>query len=273
MDNELNDYEAEQVKKIKKWKNSKPGVVSNAMSKAAAPVVSVINVVIPEAAIRGALEGANEVGRLLADTKGIVRKSQLNSIEDLRYVDLKICDKLANEVQGWAVGVAAVEGGATGIYGAFGTVVDIPAVTTLAMRTIHKIGLCYGFECKTEEDKQFALGILSISGSNSVKEKNLALAKLKSIHTTIAKETWKKISEKAANNRLSDEATIMMIKKVAKKLGINLTKRKALQILPLVSVVVGSSSNAWFMKEVSNAAKRAFQERWLIENGKIIDIR
>lgn len=83
MDNELNDYKAEQVKKIKKWKNSKPGVVSNVMSKAAAPVASVINAVIPESAIRGALEGANELGRLLADTKGIVRKSQLNSIEDL----------------------------------------------------------------------------------------------------------------------------------------------------------------------------------------------
>lgn len=80
MDNELNDYKAEQVKKIKKWKNSKPGVVSNVMSKAAAPVASVINAVIPESAIRGALEGANELGRLLA---GIVRKSQLNSIEDL----------------------------------------------------------------------------------------------------------------------------------------------------------------------------------------------
>lgn len=34
------------------------------MSKAAAPVASVINAVIPEAAIRGALEGANELGRL-----------------------------------------------------------------------------------------------------------------------------------------------------------------------------------------------------------------
>jgi hypothetical protein len=39
--------------------------------------------VIPEKAIRGILDGANEVGRLLADTNDLKRDGKVSEIKDL----------------------------------------------------------------------------------------------------------------------------------------------------------------------------------------------
>ena len=33
--------------------------------------------------------------------------------------------------------------------------------------------------------------------------------------------------------------------------------------------MVGGSANGWWMKEVGWAARRAFQERWLLDAGKL----
>jgi len=53
---------------------------------------------------------------------------------------------------------------------------------------------------------------------------------------------------------------------------INLAKRKALAATPIIGAVMGCPVNVWFIKEVGWAARRSFQEKWLIENHKIIEI-
>ena len=80
------------------------------------------------------------------------------------------------------------------------------------------------------------------------------------------------MAQKAAQKKMSKEAGIIGIKNLGRQLGINLTKRKALQAIPAIGAIVGASANGWYVKEVGWAARRAFQERWLIENGKIIEI-
>ncbi|MBU1413962.1 EcsC family protein [Myxococcota bacterium] len=155
---------------------------------------------------------------------------------------------------------------------ALGLAADIPAVITLALRTIHKIGFCYGFECTSESDKKFILGILSAAGSNSMKEKVASLMLIRSIEVSLLKQTWKAMAQKAAEQQLSKEGGIIAIKSLAKQMGINLTKRKALQAIPVIGAGVGASVNGWYIKEVGWAARRCFQERWLVENEKVDDI-
>ncbi len=164
-----------------------------------------------------------------------------------------------------------VEGAATGTVGLPGIAVDVPSIITLALRTIHKIGVCYGFEAKTVNDNHFVYGIMSASSANSVEEKMAALAALRSIQVTIARTTWKKMAEKAAQSQMSKEGAILAVKNLAKQLGVNITKRRALTAIPVIGAAVGGSVNGWYIKEVGWAARRAFQERWLIHNHKIID--
>ncbi len=268
----LNHYELEQVKAIKEWKSEEPGVISLAMSTVTAPVTWLMQKLVPEAAIRGILDGANAAAEWLADTQDIIRDAKVTKIPDMKSKDLETCDRLANECHNWAIGIAATEGGAVGATGLIGLAVDIPAIITLALRTIHKIGLCYGFEAESERDNHFVLGILSASGANSQAEKVVALGMLKQIQVAIARTTWKSMAQKAAQQQISKEGAIITVRALAKQLGVNVTRRKALQAIPVIGAVVGSSVNGWYIKEVGWAARRAFQERWLIENNRIIDI-
>jgi hypothetical protein len=268
----LTKYEKQQVAAIEMWKKEEPGVVSKAFGFAIEPLAWLVNKVVPEAAIRGALDFSNTLAQWLTDTGDIIRDGGVSSLSELRQKNLELSDKLADEVHNWAIGVAVVEGAGTGVFGLPGAAADVPAVITLALRTIHKIGSCYGYECSSELDKKFILGVMSASGANSVSERLAALAALRSIEVTLAKVTWKKMAEKAAENQLGKEAAILTIKSLAKQLGINITKRKALASIPFIGAAIGGSVNGWYIKEVGWAARRAFQERWLIENGKIIDV-
>ncbi len=77
------------------------------------------------------------------------------------------------------------------------------------------------------------------------------------------------MAEKASGLQLSKEGGIIAIKNLAKQLGINITKRKAMQAVPLIGAAVGASVNGWYVKDVGWAARRAFQERWLVDNKKV----
>ena len=127
----------------------------------------------------GALDLANLAGKSMADSKRILRLAQVESVEQLRHIPLRRSDMLADGVHKWAMGLAAAEGGATGLFGIFALPVDVPAVVTLALRTIHKIGICYGYEMLGEDDQHYIYAILSSSSANSIEEKAAALATFK----------------------------------------------------------------------------------------------
>jgi hypothetical protein len=108
--------------------------------------------------------------------------------------------------------------------------------------------------------------------ANSVEEKLAALTAIRAIETILLKQTWKKMAETAAKNQFSKEGAIIGLKALAKQLSINITKRKALAAIPYIGALIGGSMNAWYVRDIGWAARRLFQERWLMENGKIIDV-
>ena len=122
------------------------------------------------------------------------------------------------------------------------------------------------------DDKDFVLGVMSAAGANTVEEKMAALVVLRQVEVMIAKKSWRKMAKIAAAKKLSKEGAVVTIRQLAKQLGVNITKRKALAVIPIIGAVVGGSMNGWYIKDVGWAARRAFQERWLIDNKKIVDI-
>lgn len=271
---QMTSYEKKQLLEIQDYQNEKPSVVSEGLSLIGKPLEVLTGLLIPEQAIQAVLNGANATAEFLADEGDIIRDGNVTQIKDLRNKSLELSDKMANEVHNWAIGVAVAEGGATGMLGAAGIAVDIPAVLTLALRTIHKIGLCYGYKADTTEDKEFVLSVMSLAGANSMKEKNQILLQLKMIEATLRKNALWLIERKAtkdmAKKTVSNEVIIKMIRDVCKQLGINFSKRKAVQIIPVLGAGVGATMNGSFIRDIGYAAKRQFQERWLIDNGKII---
>lgn len=263
------NYEQQQYQEIVEWKNQTPSVVSKTVGLVFKPITWVVSKVIPPKAIEGVLVACNGMAELITDSNDIIRDAKVSEISDLKTKDLHLSDQLANNIHNWAIGVAAVEGVATGATGIYGLIADVPALITMSFRVVHKIGLCYGFECKTEDDKQFVMGILSAASANTLSEKVASVAVLQKMNVMIAKTTWKKLAEKAATNKYGIEAAIITIKSVAKQLGINITKRKAAQAIPVIGAGVGAAINTAFINDVAWAARRSFQERWLMINKKI----
>lgn len=267
----MTPYEYNEYEQIIKWQNEEPSVVSQTINGVLKPVSWLIGKIVPPKAIQGALTAFDGLAELLTDSNDIKRDGGVDNVEELRIKDLQLSDKLANEVHNWANGIAAVEGAGTGTLGLPGLIADIPSLITMSLRVIHKIGLCYGYDCITQTDKQFVYSILSAAGSNSVKEKAASISTLQAINKTIAGVTWKKMAEKATENKFGIESLILAIKQLAKQLGINITRRKALQAIPIIGAGVGAALNIAFINDVAWAARRAYQERWLMENGKIED--
>lgn len=266
----LSAYEEGESLAIRKWNDAPPGIMAGAMATAALPVTWLVQKVVPEKSIRAALEGANKLAEQLTDGDEILREGGVTSIVELRSGELERSDKLTDSVHNWAIGIAATEGAAAGAIGLPGMAADIPVIVTLAIRTIRKIGLCYGFECKGEAETDFVLGVLPAAGANSISDKIEALLTHRTIETMLVRQTWKAIGERAAATSLSNEAGIIAIRSLAKQLGVNLTKRKALQALPAIGAGIGATMNGMFIKDVGWAARRTFQMRWLRENGKLI---
>jgi len=271
-DRNLAQYERDQLNAIELWKNEEPSVVSKALGLIVEPLAWLIRKVVPESAIMGALSLSDAAAVWMTDTADVLRDGRVERIEDLIGKDLKLSDGMADQVHNWAIGIGATEGVGTGVFGIFGAPVDVPAIITLALRTIHKIGVCYGYECKTQADEQFARGILSASGANSMEEKLASLTTLTAIKTILIKQTWKAMAGKATQSQFSKEAAVIMLRNLAKQLGVNITKRKALAAIPVIGALVGGSVNAWYIKDVGWAARRNFQERWLRDSGKLSNI-
>lgn len=265
------DYLMQQYALIKAWENEEPGVVSKTFGKLLSPVGKLISVVVPEKVIESAINAANAAAQYLTDTADVLRDGNVESIEELRTKDLKLCDQMADSVHNWAVGIATAEGVAGGFVGLPGLVADIPFITTLALRTIHKIGVCYGYVAdvsNAEEEKAFVLGVLATANASTLGEKASFILGLKQISLLIQRNAWKKLAEMGTANFLAK--SIVSVRQAAKLIGVNLTKRKASQSIPFIGGAVGAALNASFINDIAWAARRSYQRRWL-EDNKVIE--
>jgi len=265
----LAEYEKEQIRAINEWRMEKPTVINTALGYVMFPISIFIQTIVPKSAIRSAMDGTSAAAEWLADEGDILRKGEVSDIEVLKSKGLMLSDKLANEIHNWAIGIASAEGVGSGSLGIFGLAIDIPFIITFALRTIHKIGFCYGYKSKDEKGKQFVLTLLSAAGANTARERADAVKMLRVIDIMIAKQTLKTVAEKAVERQLAKEAVMIGVKNLGRQLGMNITERKILQAIPAIGAVVGASVNGWFINDVGWAARRSFQERWLIDNHMI----
>lgn len=262
----VTDYETKQAAEIEAWKRAKPDILKRRFGSLPVSLNWVIDKAVPFIPLNQAFHWLDATAARMADEDDLVKAAEVSRLVELQDKDLSLSDGLAEANHRWAMGMAAAEGAITGVTGVMGLAADIPAIITLALRTIYRTGLCYGFDVQSE--RQMALGILAVSGANSVEEKNLALDKLEEMHAARI-DNPAKVSEKKLDDR---EHARITTQHLTHQLGVNLARRKALQTIPMVGALVGGSVNAWYIRDVSLAARRVFQEQWLRRNHKLTHI-
>ena len=251
---------------IEEWEKAPPSAISKALGFFSAPLTWAAKQVIPDDMLEKALQAAFGAAGAFSGSDDLVKEAALlgfeaASVRELQKAPLHVSDGLAQNVSTWAKGLAAAEGAATGVSGLPGLAVDIPAIIVLAIRTIRKIGFCYGFDTSLEEERPFVLQVLSAGAANTIEEKNQAVAAAGGFRGSEGRE--KALTSDNERFIFSKEGFTAAVRNLAKQLAINLTKRKAAQTIPLIGGGVAAAMNALFISDIAEAATRLFQKRHL----------
>jgi hypothetical protein len=162
---------------------------------------------------------------------------------------LEELDGEAVKVGSTARGIGLAEGVVTGAGGVLTTLADVPILFVLALRTIIRIGRCYGYTLDTERERQFVLGVLIAATSGSLSVRLDRLGHLRNVEAWFLEETQEDI--------LTEEAASILF------------QLEIFEWLPAVGLISGGLLNLWFIKRVEVTARHVFQERWLRDQGKV----
>ena len=148
--------------------------------------------------------------------------------------------------------LATVEGAATGVGGFLTTLIDVPLLFVLALRTVFRIGHCYGYSLDDRRCRGYVLGILVAAMSGSLPTKRDRLDRLRDIEDLVIEETQEDV--------LTQELLSLLF------------QLEIFESVPGVGAISGGLLNLAFIHHVNQTARRVFQERWLRDNGKVEEI-
>jgi hypothetical protein len=231
------------------WKDSVVAAAPEAMMKAMTD------------AVHGGLVGIQDIARHLVREQAILdevraKGTPVDSVRDLRNVDIRILDQIAAASMAGGKVMAGLEGAGAGMGGLVTIVADIPAVMTINLRFISQIAHTYGFETSTQEEQTFALNILGAASADQA-SKTAFLNGLNKIAMDVArKQTWK---------QLDQHAFVALARKIAQQIGVRLTKAKLAQLVPVVGSAVGGGVNYAYTHDNLSAARMIYRKRYLIE--------
>jgi len=252
-------YEQDQIALIRAWRDQPPGLIERAAGVALSPISRLVSGLVPPSAIEALLRASDWLAEKTVPAAAPEGETEAASLERL--------DAGVRAIRNWAVAYASGEGALAGIAGIASLPVDLPAIVMLSLRTIRRVGGRYGYAGSSEHERQFIYAVLSIASADSMRQKRAALATLHGIETQLLAQSWAALGERAARRGMSAEAALLVARDVAERLGVNLTKRKAMAAMPLIGAAIGATVNGWYMRDIGAAAQRAYQERWLKDRG------
>lgn len=207
----------------------------------------------------------------------------INSIADIRNLELSDIDRVmpklrlrysvATAAEGAVAGLAisggealaavgSVFGAGVGAAPGAGTIagamaLDAATVIASSARVTAHVGTFYGYEVCTPEEEFFAISAMSFSNSGPQAAKLMAFQQLSKVtQQLVRRATWKELNEKIL---------VRIITEMFKSLGLNITKRKLGQAVPVAGIAIGAGLNASYLQRVGRDAELAYRMRFLAE--------
>lgn len=243
----MSEYITKLEAEFEKWKTSPPNVVQRATGYITKPVEFLLKPFIDKIAplLENSIVGINNYL-----SKAIVKLSRKDSeifidVESIREQDFELWLKekentTKNLVAGGVTALIA-EGAITGLGGFALIAVDIPASFSLILTFANMIALTYELDIYDEVIQEEIIKAITIGSETTIKGKLQAMATLRVALKTINTTTWKAISKAQAKTM---PGLIAAIRSFLKKIGLNLTKRKATQLIPGIGAIAGAVINA-----------------------------
>lgn len=192
--------------------------------------------------------------------------AKVEQVSDLRRGSLEVCDRLAEQVTQTALSKATLQGGVSGLFDLFGEVTDEALTLALALRTIHGTGLCYGYAPQTRDEKAFAWAIFNAAIALTQEEFEKTQVTLRNLQRSLNKQA---LEDETLKDTLEEDVGEALIDSAIEQGVIQLSGETLGGIVPILSVVSDVLADRDLIEKVSEAARREFQQRWLLENRKI----
>jgi len=152
--------------------------------------------------------------------------------------------------------LGAAEGAVTGVAGALGIALDIPALVTLSLRAINEHAAYFGFDIENPEERCYALLVLAVAATATDATRLVALQEISEISKAMA--------DPAPQSRDERTMTAALLERTAHALVVRLAKGKLAQVVPIIGAAVGGGYNSAFLAEVCQTARALYAERWLM---------
>jgi hypothetical protein len=257
---ELSPYELQQIEEIANWKSERPSLVMSAYRAITNPLTNLFTHVLPVAVVRAIIAKAQDHAETHDGMADMLVGTGFSDFRDLFNQPLETCDQLASKVSIRSEHVAIVEGTVPALSGLLipaigglaGAVIDTPILLDASLRSIRRIGHCYGYPLDTKCDRLFVLGILDVAQADVPSERTRELAH---------------INRLAHTNDSPEDSAICL-----DHLHRSIVDDLPLEAVPLIGDLSAIVVDFAFLHQVDHAARRAFQERWLYDHGKVTRI-
>lgn len=263
------------------WEKRKPGYIADVANFILTPFLRLVEKIVPDAiqdtiakGIQVSLAGLHHLskktlykGKINEEIDALMEQYS-DEWPDFFDVELMSRDTEAKNVWNWHCAYATIEGAGSGVMGLPGLAADIPLLMSISLREIQSISLCYGYDPNSDLEKEYILQILNTASATDLGTKQAAMITLKQCEQILLKVTWKKMAESAATKEISKTAFLYALREFAKQLGIRLTKRKLLQMIPVIGALIGGAFNYIYVKDIGETAYMCYRRRFLEEKTK-----
>jgi EcsC protein family len=270
------DYVSKAKQEIYQWEHEGPSWLAQVGDFILWPATKAADLLIPDGvqdavgkAIETFLIGISNLSDLTFDQADVRQRVATERATFGRsrgmWSKLAAADRAAQHYWNWNLSYAVAEGAGAGAGGLPGLAADIPALFTLVIRLIQQVSVCYGYDPTKPEERDYVIHILRTGSAGDIKTKLEALMFLKQLETILLKVSWKKMTADLAAKQISQLSLLAAVRQFAKSLGINLTKRKALQMVPIIGAIVGASFNGIYANDIGRTAYMSYRRRWIAE--------
>ena len=214
-----------------------------------------------ETVVSKVVDSLNDVASWSVREKAIFKEFEaagrdVDAVEDVADVPI---EDILGAIKGLTLKyrtIGAAEGAVTGVAGAAGIALDIPALVTLSLRAINEYATYFGFDIENPEERCYALLVLAVAATATDATRLVALQEISEISKAMA--------DPAPPTTQQRTMTAELTNKTAHALVVRLAKGKLAQVVPIIGAAVGGGYNSAFMAEVCQTAKALYAERWLM---------
>ncbi|MEC7120765.1 MAG: EcsC family protein [Pseudomonadota bacterium] len=203
-------------------------------------------------------EQVTEFAELISTNDDLYEEAGALTIQDMRDLSLERADELADLMANRNRLIAAAEGGATGLGGLIGTLIDLPLSIVLAVRTVYQIAECYGHDLSGVDGRSKVYDVLAQADFGILAEKQTIMIGLASVNRMLQQNGVSGLQQmvgSAADLELFEK----LAHDLADSLNINLPPNLLQRAIPIAASATSVLYNTRLINSVAAAAQVTFR--------------